>query len=219
MIYKTYIVCDGGTYSFTLPNSRLFNLVSNPYGWFVPAENPLLDNLIGWRFTAPIVEGTYTVTFTELANGEVVNWEVQIVVTSDCTTTTFENCCTNQYNIVWLNREGGYQNYIFTGVREFTVDVGDAKTYITSDYITKYSEVTGVFDGVIATTGDIPRSHVDSLASLQYAIQAWLYDEDEQEYTEILLDKKSFVKRKSTDKFFDVRIRFILAKELLVQGG
>lgn len=218
MIFKTYIDCNAGTYSYTLPVTRLFTLTSNPYGWFDDITNPLLGNLIGWRFTAPLVAGTYTVTFTELADGETINWEVQIIVSATCTTSTYENCCANQYNLVWLNREGGYQNYIFTGVREFQVDIDDAKTFVTSDYIKKFSQVTGVYDAVIATTGDIPRSHVEMLASLQYAVQAWIYDETEQTYTEILLDKANFSKRKTTDKFFDVRVRFILAKELLIQS-
>lgn len=218
MIFKSYISCGGDFQSYTLPNNRLFTLVSNPYAWFDAVENPLLSSLVGWSFTAPMVDGTYTVTFTELVDGEVVNWSIQIIVTIPCTSQVFDNCCTNQYNLVWINREGGWMNYIFTGVREFTVDVGDAKTFITSDYIQKYSEVSGVYDGVIATTGDIPQSHVDVLASLQYSIQVYLYDESEDTFTEILLDKKNFVKRKSTDKFFDVRIRFIYAEELLIQG-
>lgn len=128
----------------------------------------------------------------------------------------FDNCCDNQTNIVWLNRVGGYQNYIFSGVKTFEVDGGDAKTFI-RDGIKRYYQRKDVYNGKVVTTGNIDRDHVDYLDSLRYAIQAWEWDTDNDTFTEILVDVDSFVKYTSRQKLFDVAIRFIYSEELKIQ--
>lgn len=128
----------------------------------------------------------------------------------------FDNCCDNQTNIVWLNRQGGYQNYIFSGIKTIQVDGGDGNTF-KRDGLKKYYERTGVYDGRIVTTSSIAQSHVDYLDSLRYSIQAWEWDETDDSFREILVDVQNFVKYTTRQKLFDVAIRYIYSDEIVIQ--
>lgn len=128
----------------------------------------------------------------------------------------FENCCTNQTNIVWLNREGGFQNYIFSGVKTIEVSGGDAKTFKRNGII-KYYQRENIYDGKIVTTSNIPRNHVDYLDSLRHSIQAWEWNQADSTFREILIDIEDYVKYTTRQKLFDVAIRFIYADEILIQ--
>lgn len=129
----------------------------------------------------------------------------------------FNNCCDNQTNIVWLNRQGGYQNYIFSGVKTFQIDGGTGKTF-KQNLIKKYCERKDVYEGKVLTTSAITKAHVDYIDSLKYSIQAWEWDESDNSFTEILLDTDSFVKYTSRDNaILDVAIKYIYAKEIKIQ--
>lgn len=132
----------------------------------------------------------------------------------------FNNCCNNNdnglTNIVWLNREGGYQNYIFRGVKTIEVKGGSGKAY-KKDFISKWSSREGVYNGKIVSTSNIEQSHVDYLDSLRYSIQAWEWDDVAATFQEILIAPDDFTKYTTKQKLFDVSIRFIYAHELLIQ--
>lgn len=214
-IYKTYQLEPNQFISETLPNSRLFS-VSGTADWFTPIVNPFLSNLIGYEITAPATLGSYSVTFTELVDGDVVTWTIIVNVIAD-TLSLYSNCCGDR-NITWYNIQGGWQNYIFTGIKTFQVEVNGSKQFKTNEYISKHSQIEGVFDGEVITSGDIPRSHVDALDGLKYSIQAFLYNTDTLAWDiPILVDVGSFTKYKSNDKFYEVRLKFIYATEILVQ--
>lgn len=135
-------------------------------------------------------------------------------------TVDYNNCCVNypngRVNIVWLNREGGYQNYIFQGVKTFEQRVGDERTYKDGS-ILKLSQRKNVYSGRIVTTSNIPQLHVDYLDSLRTSIQAWEWNESDDTYTEILLDNSDYVKYTTRQKLFDISIRFIYAEEIIIQ--
>lgn len=128
----------------------------------------------------------------------------------------FDNCCDNQTNIVWLNQQGGYQNYIFTGIKTYQVRGGDAKTF-KSNGITKYYQRENVYEGKIVTTSNIQASHVDYLDSLRYCIQAWEWNTDDDTFREILIDVEDFDKYKTRQKLHDVAIRFIYTDSIVIQ--
>jgi hypothetical protein len=131
----------------------------------------------------------------------------------------YVNCCDNDINIGWFNRLGGWQNYIFSGVKTFEVKVEDTKTFKSFERVKKFSEITGVYEGEIVTTGNIPQAHADYLDSLRYSIQAYVYNETTSAWDlPILVDVNSWVKYSSRDKLFDVRIRFIYATEKIIQS-
>lgn len=215
-IYKTYNVTSGAFISETLPGGRLFNTYGSE-SWFTPVINPYFSNLIGYTITAPAI-GSYSIQFTELVNGEVVTWTIILNVLVD-RYNVFQNCCGDR-NIAWLNIQGGWQNYIFTGIKTFNIDAGRDKQYKTSDYVLRHSEISGVYDGELLTTGDIPKSHADLLDGLKAkSIQAYLFNDDSGTWDiPILIDRDSYVKYKSRDKFFEVRVKFIYATEILIQS-
>lgn len=127
-------------------------------------------------------------------------------------------CCGEVYNIAWFNRLGGWQNYIFTGVKTFEVRIDDVKTFKNFDRVKKYNEIKGVYEGVIATTGNIPQAEADLLDTLRYSIQSFMYNETTSAWDiPLMLDIDSWVKYSSRDKLFDVRIRFIYATEKIIQ--
>jgi hypothetical protein len=131
----------------------------------------------------------------------------------------YVNCCDNDINIGWFNRLGGWQNYIFSGVKTFEVQIDDTKTFKSFERVKKFSEITGVYEGEIVTTGNIPKAHADYLDSLRYSIQAYVYNEETSAWDlPILVDVESWVKYSSRDKLFDVRIRFIYATEKIIQS-
>lgn len=215
-IYKTYNVQSGDFISETLPSGRIFGDTGS-VSWFTPVINAFTGFMEGYTITAPAV-GSYSVTFTEFAGGNEVIWTIILNVLVD-RYNVFQNCCGDR-NIVWLNIYGGWQNYIFTGIKTFQIEGGKDNQFKTSGYVAKYSEISGVYDGELLTTGDIPKSHVDILDGLKAkSIQAFLFNEDTQAWDiPILIDRGSYTKYKSRDKFFEVRVKFIYAEEVLIQS-
>lgn len=213
-VYRTYNVTPGTFIAETLPNSRLFN-EQGTADWFTPIENPYLGNLIGYEITAPSI-GSYTVAFTELVEGEEVILTIVLNVIAEAYN-LYANCCGDR-NIAWLNIQGGWQNYVFSGIKTFQVEVEGSKQFKNSNLEKKHSQIDGVYTGEIVTTGDIPKAHVDALDGLRYSIQAFLYNDDTEAWDiPILIEPESFTKYKSNDKFYEVRIKFIYAEEILVQ--
>lgn len=214
-IYKTYNVQSGTFISETLPSGRIFGDTGSA-DWFTPVVNPFTLYMEGYTITAPAV-GSYSVTFSEYVGGNEVIWTIILNVLVD-RYNVFQNCCGDR-NIAWLNIQGGWQNYIFTGIKNFQIEGGKDNQFKTSDYVAKYSEISGVYDGELLTTGDIPKSHVDVLDGLRAkSIQAFLFNETSQAWDiPILIDRGSYTKYKSRDKFFEVRVKFIYATEVLIQ--
>lgn len=128
----------------------------------------------------------------------------------------FQNCCDNQSNIVWLNQQGGYQNYIFTGIKTIQVKGGDANTF-KSNNITRYYQKENVYDGKIITTSNIAQAHVDYLDSLRQSIQAWEWNTVLDTFREILIEVEDYDKYTTRQKLFDVPIRFIYADSIVIQ--
>jgi hypothetical protein len=219
--YKNYSICFGDVVQETLPIANPFvtyytNFINVPS--FVELEEDILaGNYIGWQINGNTT-GQFTFTFQEFTGTGFKNWTVNINIGA-CGTVVYDNCCDNQYNIAWLNREGGWQNYIFTGIKTFEIRQGDSTTFKTFSKVLKYQSKTNVYNGVVVTTGSIPRSHVDYLSSLRTSIQAYLYNDVTQGWDiEIFIDTEDFETYTSRQKIFDISIPFIYAKELIVQS-
>lgn len=217
-LYKEYTVTPAQFVSetFDFPGAYRQGGQPAPPAWFEfidGAEILGIQTYNGYQFTAPGI-GTYDILFTSF---DLAPFYVRINVVLG-TVEEYANCCGDR-NIAWLNIQGGWQNYIFSGIKTFQVEAGEDKQFKTSDYVLKHSEVNGVYDGEIISTGDIPQSHVDALDGLRAkSVQAFLYsDETEAWDIPILIDRSSYTKYRSRDKFFEVRIKFIYAEEILVQ--
>lgn len=218
--YRTFNVTPGTFIAESFPSPYQQGANPSPPVWFDWAtDSPFgFEVLIGFSFTAPQV-GTYEIYFTEILVD--ISYKIVInVVNTDFD--VYANCCETEANphrnIAWYNIQGGWQNYIFTGVKTFRVEVGGNKQFKTNQLVTKHQRIEGVFDAELITAGDIPKAHVDYISGLRYSIQAFLYNTVTQTWDiPILIDLESFVKYQTRDKFFDVKLKFIYAEEILVQ--
>lgn len=221
--FKTYNVTPGQFIAKSFGEYFIQGANPDPPSWFDwQTDDPFgFEVLIGYNFTAPADLGTYEIFFVNLLTEGI--YKIVIDVTVDAYD-AYANCCETPQNphrnIAWLGIHGGWQNYIFTGIKTFQIDAGRDKQFKTNGYVLKHSEVNGVYDGEIITTGDIPKSHVDILDGLRAkSIQAFLYNSDTNAWDiPILVDRSSYSKYKTRDKFFEVRMKFIYAEEILVQS-
>lgn len=216
-LYKEYTV-TAGTFvseSFPFAGANREGLAVLP-AWFEFIDGAIIifQTYTGYQFTAPPSVGTYDIEF-KLYTGELYYVRVNVVIGAY---SLYSNCCGDR-NLVWLTIQGGWQNYIFTGIKTFEIEAGDDKQFKTSDYVIKHSEISGVYNGELITTGDIPKEHADALDSLRVkSIQAFLLNDETGLWDiPILIDRTSYVKYKSNAKFYEVRLKFIYAEEILVQ--
>jgi hypothetical protein len=206
-LYKTYNVCQNEAVFDTLPITATSFAGVPSFVAIVPFGKVL--GLIILGNTA----GAFTFTFE--VDGETFLVEINV---STCITDFYDNCCDNQCNIAWINPQGGWQNYIFTGIKTFEVQQDNGNTFKTSNKTIKWSERREVYEATICTTGSIPKAHVDYLDTLQYSVQAYLFNPTTNAFDiPILVDSDSFTKYTSRQKLFDVSIRFLKAKEIQVQ--
>ena len=207
-IYKTYNICEGEGISDYIPidATNFLNVPSN-VGIFLFGRVwglYILGNSIGQQ--------TFTFTIDDVLYTVVIN-------VNNCLTDFYDNCCDNQCNIVWLNRQGGWQNYIFTGIKTFEVRQDDGNTFKTFQKVLKWTNRSEVYEGMVCTTGNIPKAHVDYLDSLRYAIQAYLFNPTTNAWDiPIVVDSESFTKYTTRDKLFDISIAFAKATELVIQS-
>jgi hypothetical protein len=239
-IVKEHYVCPGDKAFVVLdfsPYGKDFfsDMPADAPAWVTCTANPYVG-FAQYLFTAPNTPGqTYYFNFAvkkqTTAGPMLFNAIVKIEVLAQCTQ-AIDNCCGDMYNIMWLNREGGIQNYYFKGVRTYDMRAGEVIKYIDANNISNYATRGNVYKAVVCTTGPITKYQADLLDSLQFAIKAYrLHDElidlagtmnlDDIEgtYTDILLDNQSYTKYKSRDKFYEVTIKFIYAVPVAVQKG
>ena len=235
--YKTYNRCDTsrildsfdrdvfllGVDSFT------FNGVLNEDGtystepvWFTQVNDfPLYDTF--WLMTPPSESGT-TYRFSWTANntyGTTNEYIVELIMLAACSEDVTVRDC-NETLIVWLNREGGWSQFYFTGKTTYEVQIPDGKTYINSDFVLRYFDRSKVYKGELLTTGSIPQSALELMESLKYSLQAYKVDYSNPldiKYIPILLQDGDYTKRKTGEKIFDVSVKMIYAQEVTIQTG
>lgn len=184
--------------------------------WFT--NNTFLGYSTYWTITPPTI-GTFTY------NVNIYNDDEPTLIGTGVITLTvadiyenIDNCCSDSnINIVWLNRQGGRGNYIFTQRKDTNVKIGEEKTYKVNGVI-KRSEVRNVYDGKIVYSTGLSQNQVDFLDTLRYAIQAWEFHSDTLEFVPILLDINSFTKYSTKENMYELNISYIYAEELKIQN-
>lgn len=191
---------------------------------FAEILDPTLSFIVSWDLNLlglyPL--GTYPLSITGSDGNE---YFIIVEVVSACELQTYTLDCCNALNIVWLNREGGYENFIFTGRRQiFEVEEGEAIEFKTSSLTRKNAQIENIYNAVIVNTGDIPKEHLLKLASLRSSIQAWVYTElpgyidFSERLTPILIDRESIIINDTREKIVQRSVRFIVAKEVVTQS-
>jgi len=194
------------------------NTYTTAPGWFAQVNAfPLHDTF--WVFTPPNETDT-VYRFSWAAhnhNGTTDEYIVELVMLNYCTV-EIDNC--GKTNVLtWLNREGGWSYFSFSGVTTFEVKIPQGKAFQNADYIQRYHSRPDVYRGMQVTTGPIPQQALDLLESLKYSVQAYLIEDATTRpvYIPIVIQDGDFTKRKTTDKRFDVTVKFIVAEQVQIQ--
>jgi len=222
---KNVLVCDSD-------QSIYFDLSPFYFSWWaevsgsLPAgvtelQDAITLSTVGFFIDySALASGINTVTiegFEQDASGDSLGLFTLVFEKSSCTTEVEVCCATDYVSLAWLSLEGGIKQWVFPGVREFNVKVGDANTFKNSSYQVQYSERKNVFNAKRVSSDFITQEQVDYLDDLRYTIQAWELNEDASVVTPILLDNESFRKYGSREKFFDVSIQYSIAQQVMVQ--
>ncbi len=179
----------------------------------------ITNNTIGsytqfWSLS-PTSTGTYYYNASAYLRNTYQGDAAITVVVVDSLYEEIDNCCSDQnVNIVWLNRQGGRGNFIFTQRRDFKVNIGDKKTYITKD-IKRYSEINKVYNATTVYATGLSLNQIDFLDTLRYSIQAWVFVNEV--FIPIILDVESFDKYNTKENMYDISITFNYAEQLNIQ--
>lgn len=210
MIGRIYTCVNGGIISVDYSGTGFSEPGPTVPAWLTYSVGP--HGLLTITVTDATVAGSYNYTFGDLT---------LIVFVSELCFQEYEPCCRNNnyFNIEFVNIYGGRQNYIFDGVYTMEGRTEGGEQVFETDFTLKYSDVGNVYDGIIATVRDIPSSHLAVIWALKNSIQCRLFNFETSRFDiPIIVDRESFTKRKSKDKFFTASIRFRYAERIRIQS-
>ena len=237
IINKHIVVCDDSSAVFNHFDESIINfavltvngLWTAPYtydatpSWFA-AYNDGSGNYSSYLFVpSNVPTGTYPISFNGTDGNEYI---VVIEKTATCEDNVLANKCCPSINLVWVNQNGGFENYIFSGKRQvYEVTEGEAETFKTYDMTIKNAEIAGIYTTVLVNTGVMPSSHLAKIESLKKSIQAWLYDETlpiyyefDKRFTPIFLDREAIITADNREQVIERTIKFRVAKEANIQS-
>lgn len=237
IVYKVYNVCDNDSavLQYFDDNVKTFTVLSvnglwtapNTYAstpsWFT-SYNDGFGNYSSWFFVpSNIPTGNYPISFSGTDGTEYL---IVINKLATCVDNAYANKCCDSTNIVWVNSLGGFENYIFGGVRKvLELNDGDSATFKTQDLTLKNSQLQNIYNTVIVNTGKVPLSHLTKIESLRNSIQAWYYDSALPAYYEysnrfipIILDREGMILSDTKEKIVERSVKFRIAKEINIQS-
>jgi len=237
IINKHIVVCDDSSAVLNFFDERIINFAvltvnglwtapgtydSTP-DWFT-AYNDGFGNYSSYLFVpSNVPTGTYPISFNGTDGNEYI---IVIEKTAVCEDNVFINKCCPSINLVWVNQNGGFENYIFSGKRQvYEVTEGEAETFKTYDMTIKNAEIAGIYTTVLVNTGVMPSSHLAKIESLKKSIQAWVYDETlpsyyefDKRFTPIFLDREAIITADNREQVIERTIKFRVAKEANIQS-
>jgi len=233
--YKTFFRCDDTTASGTferamfLPRIDAFSFNGLVTGdgtytsapvWFTQTNTYPAGEV--YFFMTPPEDGeTYRFSWdASNTDGSTDEYIIELVQFNACTTPITTQCSPADKRVItWLNREGGWSYFVFTGKTTFETQIPEGKAF-EKDFIKRYYDRSKIYNGEIVTTGSIPLEALDLMESLKYSVQAYLIDSTNTldiRFVPVFLLDGDYTKRKTGDKIFDVSCKFIYAKELVIQ--
>ena len=185
-------------------------------------------------FTAVNSEGdvTYTPETTPAVGSKTLNLqytingysEISIITLNiiDCvqpSVSTYEECVKDPIRIVWLNNNGGWDNYLFSQDKSYEVDQEGATRFFNSNNELKHASRGRVYNVVECINDQLPISHIDKIKSLRNSIQAYVLT-SESDYSEaypIYIDQANFKTYETANQLHSANFRFMFAKPLTIQ--
>jgi hypothetical protein len=222
-IFRTYNLCTG-TLVIDEPGGVFdqgFKITFKDFdpipSWFTLITD-IEGDIIGWQIDATVA-GSFEIEFVEVTNLSEVTKRLVINVGEEYCPEIFDVCCDKICNIGWWNTQGGFQNYVFEGVKTFTRTIGNRTEYKDINTV-HYSKIENVHYGKRCSTRSIPKSHVKLiLDSLYSSIQAYEYNSDTQNWDiPIIIEKSQYERYNSREKIFERDVVFLYAEEEVIQG-
>jgi hypothetical protein len=179
----------------------------------------ITNNTIGlytqyWSLS-PTSTGTYYYNASAYLRNSFQGAASITVIVVDSLYEEIDNCCSDEnVNIVWLNRQGGRGNFIFTQRKDFNVEIGKKSTYLTND-IKRYSEIKNVHNGFKVYATGITKNQIDFLDTLRYSIQCWQFVNGV--FIPLILDIGSFEKYNTKENMYEISMNFLYAERLNIQ--
>lgn len=127
--------------------------------------------------------------------------------------------CEGGFNIAWINREGGWSSYYFTGRRVYGKAIGEVKTFKKGKEL-KRSSVENVYNYVEVVVANKAIKDLEFIASLKQSIQAYLYSDLTGQWSiPIVLDAQSGSIYETPFKQINQLDRFVFryAEEVTIQ--
>jgi len=128
-------------------------------------------------------------------------------------------CAEDAFNVAWVNQEGGWSSYIFSGKKNFGQELGTVKTFKSGNTV-KRSAVKEVYQTAEVSITNKSVEDLQFITSLRQSIQAFLWSDDTQQWSiPILLDGKSFdtYARPFNQIEVNQRLLFKYAEEIIIQ--
>lgn len=194
------------------PNGEQLIINSTLPAWIT---NNTINNYTQFWSLAPISIGTFYYNASVYDRTIFKGTALITVIVVESLYEEIDNCCSDEnVNIVWLNRQGGRGNYIFTQRKDFNVEVGKTNTYISND-IKRYSEIKNVHNGFKVYAKGISKNQIDFLDTLRYSIQCWQFINGV--FVPLILDIGSFEKYNTKENMYEISMNFLYAERLNIQ--
>lgn len=187
--------------------------------------NPLNGCVLGFTVDENLVDGVTSVSVEGFKDTGESLGIFTLNFTKGVCVSEVEICCADTGAVIrWLSDTGGICQWVFSGVRELELRVGDALTFKNTSGQIQYSQRKDIYIGGRVTSGDITLNSNVYLVDLKNTIQAWSFSVTSALNVQgdifsdaILIDNDSFKVYKTTDKFFDVSVQYIYATERKIQ--
>lgn len=183
--------------------------------WFIDNLDPTFSAF--WEITPPLA-GTYTYTINVYSSDGFTFYAFgTLTLIVGETFNNINNCCSdNDTNIVWFNRQGGWQNYIFNQRFDNSVEVGKSSTFINNG-IVKYADRGRVYNSKTVYITGLSKTEIDYLDTLRYCIQAYEFNKTTLVFSPILLESVNFNKYNSKENMYEINLTYKYATQLDVQ--
>lgn len=193
-----------------VPHS-VFNPLVDP-----PAEynTPLVDNhviFLNYKSILPFIkdDGIYNL----FGNGDEVKTFIDSNSTSPKNFNYSELCNPNSLNIFFINKYGGWQNFVAMGNITFSKEITEVKEFITSYPTKRRISDSGFIYKVLEVMADsIPFNLLSVITAMIESPVTFIYNDSDNTITECLINKKSFQYYNTNDKTISIKFDVILSE-------
>lgn len=133
---------------------------------------------------------------------------------------TYEECPKDSMLLVWLNEKGGWDTYNFVQAKTYEVSQSDAARFINSNMELRYSSRGKVYQGVDVSNQLIPKEHIEKISSLRDAIQVYManFTDDEWTFTPVIIDQGNYTLYTTEQENRSLSFKFLYALNKVIQN-